>query len=177
MELSHENINPLRSVVMKKMQTDFNLLRFFSLIELQTFQSSINWMAESAGVDLETALNYQDLLLKSGLWIINSDGQLSAPQTSLNLFAENQTDEEKVHAFLIANASIVESISTDGPCWFENALIATTPDLRTEFIQKVQSAYSEFLKKSQVCQPTELIGWSHVIIDASKVNPNHGGQI
>ena len=83
-EVKAENINK-RSELLQLLQDDLDLMKFYNLVFLSDFVSSVDWMALKLGIDKDQAYRYQDILLKLGVWKLAEGGRIYSTERFLAL--------------------------------------------------------------------------------------------
>ncbi|MFM6930101.1 MAG: hypothetical protein ACKOX6_16645 [Bdellovibrio sp.] len=158
-----------------KIRRNYNFMKFSLLPELADFKNDLRWMSSKVGVSIEESLNFQEELLAVGIWSKNNSGEIHTSEKFVDYFPESES-HKRVLGFLTTNANLASKVSNDGPCWFEYSTVVTTEALRNEFIKNINSAYQEFIKKSQETKGTEIVSWSHMFMDALAASNNQEEQ-
>lgn len=174
-EVKAENINK-RSELLQLLQDDLDLMKFYNLVFLSDFVSSVDWMALKLGIDKDQAYRYQDILLKLGVWKLAEGGRIYSTERFLALEAQNTNPENFVKSFVVANADVVSRLSLNGACWFDYTLIATTSAIRERFVTDIKVALQRFIQDSNSGPGTEIVAWSHAFTDILQTEKNLGGM-
>lgn len=148
-----------------KFRKDYKFLRFYLLPFLSDFSADVRWMAEKVGVNVEQAFEYQDLLIESGYWARLPNGGLSAKENYAR-FKANFDEFLNTAEFMTLSANISTRITDNGQCWYETFTIATTKELETEFIGKLDSLLKDFRSKSEQVPGDIMISWSQIYTHA-----------
>lgn len=176
MELKSTQVQPNKLLTIDKLRRNYSFMKFYLLPAISSFKNDLRWMSEKISISIEEAFSYQEELFANGLWLKVDSGNIILTEDFLETSPEFDQNE-KVLGFLISNANLAAQISYDGPCWFEYSTITTNEELRKEFLTKIDSAYKEFISKSNLVKGTELVSWSHIFIDALDKNQNKNQEV
>lgn len=154
--------------IVARLRKDFRFATFYMLPLLDGFRDDVAWMADTCRIGIDQAERFRSELLGAGHWLRLSDGTLKAAQPWLPVGDKQDGALASSSEFMTMASQLLSRISDDGPCWFEWHTVATTNDLKMEFLSRVNQALTDFIARSKESKGETVVGWAHVSLDSLK---------
>ena len=164
-----EEITTARALsVREKLRKDLRALVFYTSPLTEAFADDPQWLAATHGMTVDRAIELRQQLFDSGLWVRDDSGKVR-PRKSVTGLGASGSEDLTLPEFMTLVTQILCRVTEDGPCAAECYTIATSQELKSEFLSQIHLALRNLLERSKAAKGETVISWAHVYVDSMKV--------
>lgn len=159
--------NDLAPMVTERLRKDLHFGVFYLAPAMVDFKDDLQWLATTYNLRTEEAAQYRRDLMNAGYWIRSESGTIQLNRAKLGAGAAN-SEQMSPAEFMSMATQLLTRISPDGPCWYAAHNIATTRELKLEFLSEVNRALNSLIEKSKSKPSETIVSWAHISLDTLK---------
>jgi hypothetical protein len=162
--LEVESSGDIRSEIISLIRQDLRVHMLYLMPRHKSFVFDKAWLAAQTSLETAEVSVITSRLLQIGFWTITAEGGVALANPAPNLVGGEEGDMT-VPEYMTLATQILSELSEKGSCWYEFEMLATTQELKKEFLKKVFSAIQELKEKSAKVPSDTMVAWTNVSLE------------